>query len=139
MEITINVNDSAFNDIIKKELNAFSKEELHDIIIKMIEESFRSSDIMKDLFITEETSRYSSTTKKIPGPILMEAAKKFDLSPAIEELQADILKTLKEHHKELVENLLLSLMINGLCDNYEFRNKLEGIMLNTLGKYRGNY
>ena len=139
MEIKINVDDNAFNDIIKKELDAFSKEELHDIIIKMIEESFRSSDIMKDLFITEETSRYSSTTKKIPGPILMEAAKKFDLSPAIEELQADILKTLKEHHKELVENLLLSLMINGLCDNYEFRNKLEGIMVNTLGKYRGNY
>ena len=49
---------------------------MHDIIIKMIEESFRSSDIMKDLFITEETSRYGSTTKKIPGPILMEAAKK---------------------------------------------------------------
>ena len=139
MEIKINVDDSAFNDIIKKELDAFSKEELHDIIIKMIEESFRSSDVMKNLFICrEKESYYSSIDVDKPGPILMEAAKKFDLSPAIEEIQDEVLKTLKEHHKELVENLLLTLMVDGLCNNYEFRSNIESQMLNILHKYRNS-
>ena len=30
-------------------------------------------------------------------------------------------------------------LIDGDCDNYEFRNRLEGIMLNTLNKYRNEY
>lgn len=139
MEIKINVDDNAFNDIIKKELDAFSKEELHDIIIKMIEESLRSSDVIKNLFVETEKPYYSSSsTVNKPGPILMEAAKKFDLSPAIKEIQDEVLETLKEHHKELVENLLLSLMVNGLCDNYEFRSKMENVMLNVLTRHRNN-
>ena len=47
MELKIQIDETMFKDIIEKELAAFTKEELHEIIRGMIEESMRNYNLLR--------------------------------------------------------------------------------------------
>ena len=49
MKIEINIDETRFKDVLDKELEAFSKEELHDIIAKGMHEYIVNDEIMKSL------------------------------------------------------------------------------------------
>ena len=55
---------------------------------------------------------------------MIQAAKSIDLSPAYKEIQDKMINTLKENYHELLEKVMLSMIINGLADDYEFRNRM---------------
>lgn len=122
MEIKINVDETKFKDVIENELNAFSKEELHEIIRECIVEALHNDDDLKSLFITKETNSYYSSTK--PSEVIIQAAKSIDLSPAYKEIQDKMITTLKENYHELLEKVMLSMIINGLTNDYDFRNRM---------------
>ena len=125
MELKIQIDETMFKDIIEKELAAFSKEELHEIIRGMIEESMRNYNLLRDLFFIKETKWYGSTEYNyVPGQLLKDAAKTFDLSPAYKEIQEKMINELKENYKPILEKIMLSLMIKGLSDSYEFQNSV---------------
>lgn len=122
MEIKINVDETKFKDVIENELNAFSKEELHEIIRECIVEALHNDGDLKSLFITKETNSYYSSTK--PSEVMIQAAKSIDLSPAYKEIQDKMITTLKENYHELLEKVMLSMIINGLTNDYDFRNRM---------------
>ena len=122
MEIKINVDETKFKDVLENELNAFSKEELHEIIRECIIEALHDDDNLKNLFTIKDTSSYYSSTK--PSEVMIQAAKSIDLSPAYKEIQDKMINTLKENYHELLEKVMLSMIINGLADDYEFRNRM---------------
>ena len=124
MQLTINVDDSMFKNVLEKELEAFSKEELHDIIRDCFVELLKDDNILKDLIYKEEVSGYYGSTKKVPSEIMIEAAEKIDLHPAFEEIQDKMINTIKENHRDIVEKVLLNLMIDGIVTNNNFRNNM---------------
>ena len=48
MELKINIDETMFKEVIEKELNAFSKEELRDIIRDCIAEALKNNEIDKE-------------------------------------------------------------------------------------------
>ena len=74
---------------MKKELTAFSKEEMHDIIRDMVINYLSKDSVMESLFIIKEENVYGATRK--PSQIIKDAISKIDLSPAFEQIENNIL------------------------------------------------
>lgn len=131
MELKINIDETMFKDVIEKELNAFSKEELHEIIRECIAEALKTNDRFKSLFI--KPKRYSYDLDE-PSQVLIEAAKSINLSSAYEEIQEMMITELKTNYTKLLQNVMLQVMVNGLCDNWAFRQNLEDAMTYILAR-----
>ena len=129
MELKINIDETMFKDVIEKELNAFSKEELHEIIRECIAEALKTNGSFKSLFI--KPKRYSYDLDE-PSQVLIEAAKSINLSSAYEEIQEMMITELKTNYTKLLQNVMLQVMVNGLCDNWTFRQNLEDAMTHIL-------
>ena len=127
MELKINVDETMFKEVIEKELEAFSKEELHEIIRNCIIEALKTDGIFKELFVEPNYSSYSYD-KNRPTQLVKEAAKSIDLSPAYKEIQDLMINDLKNNYHTMLENVMLSTMAQGLCDDWNFKNTLENQM-----------
>ena len=125
MELKIDIDETKFKDVIEKELGAFTKEELHDIIKDCIVKAFNSEEIFKSFFVKQEEVGYYKELKITPGPLLVEAANSIDLTNECKDIADTLIKTLKENHKELIVDLLLRLILNGISNDYDFQNKLK--------------
>lgn len=121
MEIKINVDETMFKDIIDKELRAFSKEELHEITRECIIEVFRNDKNIVRLFL--DTSDWYGRDK--PSDLLVSAANKIDLSPAFKEIQEDMIATLKNNYKEVLEHAMLRAIRANFVNSYEFHTVME--------------
>lgn len=122
MEIKINVDETKFKEVIEKELNAFSKEELHEIVRECIVDALKNNEELKKLFITRSNGSYFSHDE--PSEILKIAAKNIDLSPAYKEIQESMIKELKENYHELLEKTMLGAIVNGIANDYDFRQRM---------------
>lgn len=125
MEIKINVDETKFKDVIENELNAFSKEELHEIIRECIVEALHNDNILKCLFIKPEKDYFGNYKFENPSEVMIEAAKNIDLSPAYEEVQNMMITELKENYSKLLQNIMMKTMVDGLCNDWNFRTNLE--------------
>lgn len=56
---------------------------------------------------------------------MIEAAKNIDLSPAYEEVQNMMITELKENYSKLLQNIMMKTMVDGLCNDWNFRTNLE--------------
>lgn len=124
MEIKINVDETMFKDVLENELKAFSKEELKEIIKTCMVEYLNNSDVLKDLFIVRNVSRFGYDRDE-PTEILKQAASKIDISEDCKDIVDSMIKNVKENHTKILENLLLNLLINGITDDYNFKCTLE--------------
>ena len=95
MEIKINVDETKFKDVVENELNAFSKEELHEIIRECIIEALRNDNVLRNIFITPSKDWYGNYKYETPSQVMIEAAKSIDLSPAFTEIKDKMIETLK--------------------------------------------
>ena len=124
MELKIDIDETKFKEVIEKELGAFSSEELHQIIRECIVESLHNDNSLKNLFITKKINSWGTETEE-PSEVLITAAKNIDLSPAYEEIQTMMIDTLKNNHQDLLEKVMLSMIIKGLSNDYDFKNTME--------------
>lgn len=123
MELKINVDETMFKDIIEKELNAFSKDELHEIIRNCIIEAFKTDPKVSKFFVSEST--YGWSTKLEPSPLLIKAAETLDLSSAFKDVQNQMIRMLKENYKEVLENAMLRAIKHNFFNDQEFQNQIS--------------
>lgn len=60
MEIKINIDESKFQEVLEKELGAFTQEELHSIMKDAIREYLNKEDVLKELINHREVDRWGS-------------------------------------------------------------------------------
>lgn len=137
MEIKINVDETMFKDVLENELKAFSKEELHEIVRECIVEALHNNGALKNLFITEEKDYWGNRTNK-PSEVMLEAARNIDLSPAYTEIKDEMIATLKKDYHGVLERAMSGLIIDGIANDYEFRNRIERIVSETLCRRNNN-
>lgn len=132
MEVKIVIeNESKFKDIIEKELEAFSKEELHEIVksvvVKNITED-KSGDYKK-MFIKEEGS-WNRVVH--PGPLLEACANNLDLSDILKPFFESIVKDLTEKHEDIVKKMLWEIVLKKITDSSTFQSTMEFAVRNIL-------
>jgi len=126
MEIVINVDGDKFQEIVDKELGAFSKEELHELCRKGILTCLNDNDRIKELF-TRKTNGYYDQYQA--NEILRDAAKTVNFDELFGEVKEKIIDYVKNNYESLVKQIVFDSFINGLsrhiCDNDEFKCKLS--------------
>ena len=138
MEIKINVDEVKFKDVIEKELNAFSKEELHEIIRECIIESLHNDKTLKDLFVVEKKDYWGHSLGIDPSNVMIEAARSIDLSPAYTEIKDKMIETLKTDYRSILEKAMLGLILNGISNDYEFQNRMSSAIELAINKRVNN-
>lgn len=115
MEIKIEVGDERFRDVLEKELDAFTKEELHEICRKALIQQMADPSVFQDLFIDKSEgyhyNRYDARD------VLKEAAKTINFDDTFKELQDGIIGYIKEHHLEILHKVAIDMFIEGLGNN----------------------
>lgn len=112
MELTLNIDEQKFNELIQGELANFSQQELHDICKEGFMKCLSNVDTFKSLFV--EKDGYYSSEKYHANDLLREAAKKVDLNPLFKDFQEQVLIYLREHHDEVINNLMKEIFVAGL-------------------------
>ena len=134
MELKINIDETMFKEVIEKELNAFSKEELHSIVRDCIVEALKDNETLKGLFAKPRYNVYGNLESE-PTNLVFEAARTIDLSPALEDIQTIMINELKNNYSNLLQKVMLQFMVDGLFYNNNFKNNLEEAMVDILRQH----
>lgn len=119
MNITINVDETQFKEILDKELKELPKEDLQEIIKQAFSQYILSSpEFVKNLFVKE--SPYSYRTYD-PTPLMENIVKGIDFSKECEEVVQALKNELVGNSREILEQLMLKTiarsMLDGMRDN----------------------
>ena len=120
VNLTINVDDNLYKNFLEKEIEAFSKEELHLIAKSVIEQILieNKNNIIESLFLETQYTRYDSAKQYRPTELLRNAAKQsIDISPAFDEIKEEAVKYLKENYREILVNCFVKLLADSLIQS----------------------
>ena len=142
MEIKININESKLQEILEKELGAFTQEELHSIIKDAIREYLNKEEVLKNLINRQETDRWGCVVK---GTSAMEKfVSNVDLSDVFAEPKEKIKQiiseneTLKRAAVEILANMFKDRFMTAFTQDYKFIEALCNRVAYTLTQ-KGNY
>ena len=105
MNITINVDETQFKDLLEKELKEMPKEELHELI-KMAFTQYITQDpnALKDLFVKKDNSYYSNGV--VPTDFTRKIINDIDFSSIAAEIAKPVEDLFKNNIREIVEQLV---------------------------------
>ena len=142
MEIKINIDESKFQEVLEKELEAFTQEELHEILGQAMKEYLNREDVIKTYLEKNEVDRWGSIVR---GSSVMEKLiQNVNLNDVFAEPKEKIKKiisedeTLKNVAIELLANMFKSNFRNAFTEDYKFMEELAGRVAYTLEQMRHN-
>lgn len=139
MNLTINIDESMFDEVIQKEIAGIPKEDLQQLIKDCIvarvnqpkmdkDGKYTGSDILES-FLFEKSNSYGYYNSWKAGKILEEALKQIDYSEVAEEIKKTVIEYVKSHHKEVTMELLWQFMTHGIgnmtWNSSDFQNNLR--------------
>ena len=129
MEIKINIDESKFQEVLEKELGAFTQEELHSIMKDAIREYLNKEEVLKNLISQQETDCWGCVIK---GTSTMEKfINNVDLSDVFAEPKEKIKQiisddeTLKKAAVEILVNLFKDRFMTAFTQDYRFLDALS--------------
>ena len=141
MEIKININETKLQEILEKELGAFTQEELHSIMKDALKEYFSKEEILKNIVNQREIDRWGCVVK---GTSAMEKfVSNVDLSDVFAEPKEKIKQiiseneTLKKAAVEILANMFKDRFMTAFTQDYKFIEALSNRVAYTLTQ-RGN-
>ena len=142
MEIKININESKLQEILEKELGAFTQEELHSIMKDALKEYFSKEEILKNIVNQREIDRWGCVVK---GTSAMEKfVSNVDLSDVFAEPKEKIKQiiseneTLKKAAVEILANMFKDRFMTAFTQDYKFIEALSNRVAYTLTQ-KGNH
>lgn len=142
MEIKININESKLQEILEKELGAFTQEELHSIMKDALKEYFSKEEVLKNIVNQREIDRWGCVVK---GTSAMEKfVSNVDLSDVFAEPKEKIKQiiseneTLKKAAVEILANMFKDRFMTAFTQDYKFIEALSNRVTYTLTQ-KGNY
>lgn len=112
MELTLNIDEKEFTELLNGELKNFSEQELHEICRQGLLKILSDPNQFKDLFVTRD-SYYSSSNSYHATEILKKAAETVNLDPLFEDFQEKVKEYLKENHDVIIKNLITDIFMSG--------------------------
>lgn len=124
MNITINVDEAQFKDLLEKELNEMPKEEVHELVkIAFIQYVTQDSKALKDLFVKQSNSYYDSSVS--PTNLLNKIIEEIDFSDIAAEIAEPIKDLFKNGIKDIVEQVVARSIADAIMSNISTSGLLE--------------
>lgn len=124
MNITINVDETQFKEILDRELKDLPKEDLQEIIKQALTQYIMSNpELVKNLLITNRISRYSN--EYTPTPIMEDIVKSIDFSKECEEVAQALKNELIGNSRKVLEELMLKTIARSMLEGIRNNGWLE--------------
>lgn len=124
MNITINVDETQFKEILDRELKDLPKEDLQEIIKQALTQYIMSNpELVKNLLITNRISRYSN--EYTPTPIMEDIVKSIDFSKECEEVTQALKNELIGNSRKVLEELMLKSIARSMLEGMKNNGWLE--------------
>lgn len=155
MELTINVDETKFGEVLQKELDALSKEDLRDLIKDGLRQlltgdtskTYEQSVLLKYFIEKNTTSYYGSgswrPTSILEGIIKSTTEKSELWEDLVKDIQSDIIKILKENYKDIIMNTFIRMftetIANKVVGTNDFQISLNQMMQGSLYQHLESY
>jgi len=142
MEIKINIDESKFQEVLEKELAAFSQEEIHAIMKAAFEEYLNRDEVIKGLLQTDEVDRWGSTIKN--SSLLNKIVQKEDFSDIFKEPKKKIAELINKDDvikgvaMELLAGIFRDRFRGAFVNDYNFIEEISNRVANTLYERKQN-
>lgn len=135
MEVKIQVDETKFKDVLENELDAFSPEDLHDIIAECIGEYFRDNNYKALEKIMFDSGFYRDT----PSALLKEAITKCDYS-GLQDVADAMIDRLKNNYQDVLAEVLWMQIAKTLANSYSIQDGMNTAIMNAIEseRARGN-
>lgn len=126
MNITINVDETQFKDLLEKELKEMPKEEVHELI-KMAFTQYVTQDpsALKDLFVKKNNSSCYSSSGVVPTDLTRKIIDEIDFSDIATEITKPIEDLFKNNIREIVEQLVVQSISHAIYNTIAKSGDLE--------------
>ena len=137
MNITINIDENMFGEVIEKELKALPKEKIQDIIIQGIGEYLRIDDYknIKPLIVKNHNG-YSYYDNE-PSDLLIDIMKRTDVSK-LQDIADKCIDALSNDYDHILVKVLSNILITGLLSSSNMRDSLDDVIKESIYKYLNN-
>lgn len=120
MQVVINISDEKFDSVIKDQLSAISTDEMHDALVKAVNDYFANNpkEIERLIFPYSSYDRYHE-----PSQLLKDMVKSCDFS-GLQPVVDACVQSVKTSHEEILKTLILEMISRSLVETYGFRDQL---------------
>ena len=138
MEIKINIDESKFQEVLEKELGAFTQEELHEILKIAIAEYLRRDEILKEYMSKPDVDRWGSAI--MGSSVLEKLVSTVDLNDVFQEPKEKIKElistdeALKSAANEILINVFKSRFRSAFTEDRDFMNSLANRVSDVLAQ-----
>lgn len=138
MEIKINIDESKFQEVLEKELGAFTQEELHEILKIAIAEYLRRDEILKEYMTKPDVDRWGSYIRG--SSVLEKLVSTVDLNDVFQEPKEKIKElistdeALKSAANEILINVFKSRFRSAFTEDWDFMNSLANRVSDVLAQ-----
>ena len=129
MQVSIEVNEEQFKELLEKELKDLPKESVQKILLSAIEKYLEEPNHV-NAFLEKKQEGYYSTTVG-PSDFLINTIKKCDYSE-LQCLVDDMIKELEDNYRDVLINAIGRMIVNGICNTSNFDMSVETIIRDTL-------
>ena len=124
MNLTIQIDETQFKEILDKELKDLPKEQLQDIIKQAFTQFFVTNPkAVEELFFTEES--YGFNKRKEPTPLLRSIIGNISFDEECDEILTALKDEFKGNAREIIESVMLKAMAKVFFDKSQGEGWLE--------------
>ncbi|MBQ3342510.1 MAG: hypothetical protein IJG84_11480 [Kiritimatiellae bacterium] len=138
MKLNIEIESGTFEKVISDGIKSLSPEEVGDLIKQALLEALTKCEEFKDLLIVRDKIGWSNTSEIKLGPLASAAIKSIDLEPDISEFKKKMVDALMVHHREMVEDMMMRLLIEKITYSDSLRGAIEETVRRVLYEARNN-
>ena len=139
MKLNIEIESGTFEKVISDGIKSLTPEEVGDLIKQALLEALTKCEEFKDLLIVRDSVGWRSSSSEIKlGPLASAAIKSINLEPEITEFKKKMVDALMVHHREMVEDMMMRLLIEKITYSDSLRGAIEETVRRVLYEARNN-
>ena len=125
MQITVNVEDDTFKQIVEQEIGNIPSEKLQEIIVDALKGYFSANDYKNARFlIYKEGNDYYGSRREYPTEFTNKIINNCDYSK-LQDIVDKAIEELKNNYDRILRDLLGEMLAKGLTEKYLFQTSLQ--------------
>lgn len=138
MKLNIEIESGTFEKVISDGIKSLAPEEVGDLIKQALLEALTKCEEFKDLLIVRDSVGWRNGSEIKLGPLASAAIKSINLEPEITEFKNKMVDALMVHHREMVEDMMMRLLIEKITYSDSLRGAIEETVSRLLYEARDN-
>ena len=138
MNITVDIDNDTMKSLLNKGIEAMTADECKDIVKQAMIKAFANCPDFKDMLIKNEDRIWGSGNSYRLGPLAEKMLESGIDGSEFKELKEKMVDDLKIHHREILENAIMSNIARGIVNDNVFIEQIEYAVQRVISENRNS-